>query len=154
VGPCVVAIDFIEESNVELAELSEQSLLRLKTELPEYCIISNPIDLTGSADASMYRTALDILGEDPNVDIILPFFVFQDAPLASTVNELHKIIEDTQKYGKTLIGVAAGGRFTRTQIRTLQKIGIPVIPTPRRVINALSKITEYSRWLAHNQSKV
>ena len=84
---------------------------------------------------------------DSNIDILLPFFVFQDAPLASTIGHLHEAMNDVKKYRKTLIGCAAGGPFTKEQGRRFQENNIPLIPTANRVISALDKIVKYGKWL-------
>jgi 3-hydroxypropionyl-CoA synthetase (ADP-forming) len=148
-GPCVVAVDAIARtSNLSVAALSDESVQKLEATLPSYCIRKNPIDITGSADAGMYEKALKILAEDINVHILMPFFVFQDAPLAVSVKHLYKVLADITRYGKTLVCVAAGGRFTEMQKIELQERKIPVLPTSHRAINALSKILDYSDWLS------
>jgi 3-hydroxypropionyl-CoA synthetase (ADP-forming) len=147
VGPCVVAIDFLSKyANLKLAPLNRNALTGLKLRLPPFCVFDNPLDLTGSADASMYGIALDFLAEEPAVDILMPFFVYQDAPLAATVDLMHKIMVDAKRHGKTLLGVASGADFTRRESLALQKDGVPMIPTPRRAIAALSKVLRYAEW--------
>ena len=39
------------------------------------------MDVTGSATADDYKFAIQAFMDDPNVDIIMPWFVFQDDPL-------------------------------------------------------------------------
>ena len=38
-------------------------------------------DVTGSANADDYKFAIQTFMDDPNVDIVMPWFVFQDDPL-------------------------------------------------------------------------
>ncbi len=147
-GPCVVAVDNMAAcENLEVAKLKEESIECLRKSLPSYFVFDNPIDVTGSGTAEHYDFALKVLAQDPNVDILLPFFVFQDAPLASTIDHLHKAMNDVKKYRKTLIGSAAGGPFTKEQGERFQENNIPFIPTANRVISALDKIVRYSKWL-------
>lgn len=148
-GPCVVAVDWIEQfENLNLAELDKDGIETLGEKLPSYCIISNPLDLTGSADAEMYEISLNILALDSNVDILMPFFVFQDAPLVSTIRELHEIMSKIKRYKKTIVCVAGGGEFTMRQRLKLQENSIPVIPTAKRAVVALSKVVGYAKWRA------
>jgi 3-hydroxypropionyl-CoA synthetase (ADP-forming) len=148
VGPCVVAVDRIELANhLKLADLGEDSMKKLKESLPDYCVFSNPLDLTGSAKANWYSIALDILKQDENVDIIMPFFVFQDAPLSETIEELHEIMDKVNENKKTMLCVASGGEFTKKQIERLQSKKIPCIPTSKRAVLALEKISSYARYL-------
>lgn len=148
VGPCVVATDEIEFSKyLNLANLNEKSIKKLKEHLPEFCIFSNPLDITGSATADWYKHSLDILKDDDGIDILMPFFVFQDAPLSETIQKLHKIMNKENDLKKTIICVALGGDFTKKQIVALQENKIPCIPTPKRAVKALNKVAWYSEYL-------
>jgi len=148
VGPCVVATDEIELSKyLNLANLNEKSIKKLKEYLPEFCVFSNPLDITGSATAEWYKHSLDILKKDNGVDILMPFFVFQDAPLSETIRKLHKIMKEENDLKKPIVCVALGWEFTRRQIETLQKNKIPCIPTPKRAVKALNKVAWYSEYL-------
>lgn len=150
VGPCVVATDGIEITrNLEIAILGEESIKKLKESLPDFCVFSNPLDITGSATAEWFKHSLDILKDDKNVQILMPFFVFQDAPLSETVEELHKVMKEINDSGKTMICVATGGEFTKKQVVRLQSNGIPCIPTPKRAVKALSKVVWYADYLSN-----
>ena len=49
-GPCVMAADQIEQTELHLATLSASTKSKLTTSLPSYCLVSDTaIDLTGSA---------------------------------------------------------------------------------------------------------
>jgi len=147
----VVAIDFLSRyTNLSLAKFDGTDVDALKKTLPPFCVFDNPIDLTGSADAALYGKALEFMGGHGGTDIIMPFFVYQDAPLAATVDEMHRIMLDSQKHGKTLLGVAGGADFTRKESVALQKDGIPMIPTARRAMSALSKVVQYAEWRRKN----
>ncbi len=76
-GPCVAAVDALEDTGLEPAVLAEETITNLKNKLPPFCIFDNPLDITGSADAEMYKTSLIELAKDENVDILMPFYVFQ-----------------------------------------------------------------------------
>ena len=148
VGPCIIATDEIEvTNNLKLSILSDKSIKKLKDTLPDFCIFSNPLDITGSATAEWYKHSLDILKKDENVHIFMPFFVFQDAPLSETVEELHAIMKEIKDSGKTMVCVATGGEFTKKQVMRLQKNSIPCFPTPKRAVKALSKVVWYADYL-------
>jgi 3-hydroxypropionyl-CoA synthetase (ADP-forming) len=62
--------------------------------------------------------------EDPNVDIIMPWFVFQDDPLEETIVD---VLEEFQKMRKKPILVGAmGGPFTRKISAEIESRNIPV----------------------------
>ncbi len=146
-GPCVAALDALEGTNLEPAVLAKETITNLKSKLPPFCIFDNPLDITGSADADMYRTSLIELAKDVNVDILMPFFVFQDGPIASTVGEMIGFLGDIANDQKPVLSVAGGGEFTREQQRRLQEVGVPVLQTATRMISALAKIRRRNVWL-------
>jgi 3-hydroxypropionyl-CoA synthetase (ADP-forming) len=148
-GPCVVAADIISGSRwLSLARLSDGGAAALRERLPPYNVVGNPVDLTGSADAGSYRTALEVMARDPNVDVLMPVFVFQDAPLGFSADGLVPVMEAVNKMGKTVLAVAGGGPFTRRQSMRLQGAGVPVFPTAGRALAALEGLVRHSRWKA------
>lgn len=147
-GPCVAAVDALQKTELQLASLADATLENLRMQLPTFCIIDNPLDITGSANAEMYELSLRELAKDVNVDILMPFYVFQDGPIASTVDDMMESLEEMAKEGKPVLSVAAGGAFTKRQQLRFQEIGIPMIPTANRMISALSKISWYRKWVA------
>jgi acyl-CoA synthetase (NDP forming) len=86
------------------------------------------------------------LAEDKNVDILMPFFVFQDTPIVNTLDQLYENLIKIQDYGKPIIVVSTGGHFTECQGERLAGIGIPQIQDPTRAIVALDKILGYQHW--------
>lgn len=153
-GPCVIASDVISESrSLALARPGERSVSTLKRELPPFCVVGNPVDLTGSADAQSYLKALEVLVADEAVDILMPVFVFQDAPLGFSVDELEPIMAKICSRGKTMLAVAGGGPFTQLQARRLQKAGLPVFPTATRAVNALEGFVLHSMWRSRSSGR-
>lgn len=146
-GPCVAAVDALEETELEPATLAEETISNLKNQLPPFCIFDNPLDITGSADAEMYKVSLIELAKDDNVDILMPFYVFQDGPIANTVDDMIDFLGQIAKDDKPIMSIAGGGKFTRIQQKRLQEVGVPVIQTATRMISALAKIHWRNRWL-------
>lgn len=144
-GPCVIAIDAIQNTPLDLAKLGEETIKKLKEKLPQFCIFSNPVDLTGSADANFYDASLRALAEDPNVDIVVPVYVIQDSPLASTIEGAHKTLQELKNCNKTVVCLAGGGPFTELQAKRMQGYGMPLITTAHRIVTALSKIVIYAK---------
>jgi 3-hydroxypropionyl-CoA synthetase (ADP-forming) len=152
VGPCVIAADLISQSrHLEMAELSDGSVEALSAALPNFMIVDNPVDLTGSATADHFVRALDVLYDDENVDIVLPFLVIQDAPLHSTIDRVLDHFSTPRP--KTTVVVASGGPVTRMVSSALQEAGVPVIPTASRTITALDRAAWYGGWCSRRQSE-
>ncbi|MBS3773398.1 MAG: CoA-binding protein [Candidatus Thermoplasmatota archaeon] len=141
-GPCVLAADAIHETrHLRLADVDAAGL----KELPSFAIRGNPVDLTGSATAGHYLAGIRALFEDDDVDIIMPFFVFKDAPLLDTLDELYRGLASLDA-SKPVVTVALGSRFVAEQQRRLLEMGIPLISEPARAVAALDKVAWYAGW--------
>ncbi|MGA9910609.1 MAG: acetate--CoA ligase family protein, partial [Nitrososphaeraceae archaeon] len=70
-GPIIAAIDNFERLDLQLAQLSEETLHKFKEHYPATYVLGNPCDVTGSANADDYRFAIQAFIDDPNVDIIM-----------------------------------------------------------------------------------
>ncbi len=147
-GPCVMAADECVKRQLNLSRYSENTREKLKTQLPYYCSTDNPVDLTGSATSHEYKVTMELLIKDPNVDLIMPFLVFQDTPLDDNIVN---IIPAMQKEGKPIICCASGGPYTRKQSRILENKGIPTYPIPERAISAAYALITRGHVLSTSQ---
>lgn len=145
-GLMVQAVDAIAYEGMELAEFSQETLDKLKAKLPSYAIISNPLDLTGSATDEDYYNAIDVILDDPNTDIILVFFVYQDSPVSPNIIErISELKEKARENKKPILIGAAGGPFTTELNRKAERIGIPTYPTAERIVRAAWALYEWGR---------
>ena len=142
-GPIIAAIDNFERLNLELAQLSDQTIKSFKEHYPATYVIGNPCDVTGSASADDYRFAIQAFLDDPNVDIIMPWFVFQDDPLEEKIVD---ILADFQKQKKKPILVGAmGGPFTEKISRKIEEFNIPVYQSVITWITAAGSLAKWNR---------
>jgi 3-hydroxypropionyl-CoA synthetase (ADP-forming) len=123
-GTVVQAMDLLESHDLEMATLSPRTLADLRERFPAYFVIQNPIDITGSATAEHYRIGIEMLLEDPCVDIVMPWFVFQDTPLGEDIVEVMARLGGHRL--KPIVCGAVGGPYTERMSRTLESAGIPV----------------------------
>jgi len=73
-GPAVSSADACEMNNLKLAELTKESKTKLQEYIPEFgTSISNPIDISLQAtfDPVLEKSTYEIVGNDPNVDMML-----------------------------------------------------------------------------------
>ncbi|MFH0961262.1 MAG: CoA-binding protein [archaeon] len=139
----VMATDAIEAAGLKLAEMSEERRARLREQFPSHCVVKNPIDITGDADAARYLAAIDAAIEDENVDAVLVIFLFQ-LPKLST--EIVKIMAaEDRKTDKPLVAVAIGSEFTHLHKVAMESSGLPVYDTPERAVRALKALAEAGR---------
>jgi 3-hydroxypropionyl-CoA synthetase (ADP-forming) len=142
-GPCVMAADYIHHAR--FLDLAKVNTDELKRALPSFAICGNPLDLTGSATAEHFLVGIQVLEDDPQVDIILPFFVFQDAPLIDTLPVLYSGLAELT-LTKPMVAVAMGGKYVDKQEAALLNYAIPLVRDPQRAIRALDVIVRYAGW--------
>jgi len=142
-GPIIAAIDNFERLNLELAQLSDQTTKSFKEHYPATYVIGNPCDVTGSASADDYRFAIQAFLDDPNVDIVMPWFVFQDDPLEEKIVD---ILGDLQKQKKKPILVGAmGGPFTEKISKKIEAFNIPVYQSVITWITAAGSLAKWQK---------
>lgn len=96
-GPAVSSADACEQGGLTLAPLSDETKQALAQILPEYgTSVANPVDLslTSALNPALHYQAGEIVGKDPNVDMLL-FFI--SVLPKSVIKGLLKIQEQIKK---------------------------------------------------------
>jgi 3-hydroxypropionyl-CoA synthetase (ADP-forming) len=134
-GTMVQGIDLLKSFGLEMRELSPASLQKLAEAYPAYYLVQNPIDVTGSATSTDYEVGIETCMQDPQVDIVMPWFVFQDTPLGEDI--VQKLGRLTRTYDKPiLVGAIGGGPFTIRMSQAIEAEGVPVFHSVREWIAA------------------
>jgi len=128
-GPMVQAMDLLDDFDLRMARLASSTLNRMKEACPPHFLVQNPVDLTGSASASDYALGLGALLADPEVDVAMPWFVFQDTALGEEIIDM--LPELVKRTSKPLLCGAAGGSYTARMSAALEAKGIPVFHSVR-----------------------
>ena len=140
----VQGIDLLKSYDLEIPELSPESLRKLADVYPPFYVVQNPIDVTGSATSTDYEVGIEACMQDPQVDIVMPWFVFQDTPLGEDI--VQKLGRLTRAYDKPiLVGAIGGGPFTVAMSQAIEAEGVPVFHSVRDWIAA-------ARGLAFSQA--
>jgi len=127
-GSGILATDMAENTGLDVAPLPEEMARKLRAVLPKHCIVANPLDLTGDANAEMYRQVVEAAG--PHFDIV--GLIFGDPiPGASAVVGTDPL---------QLVIYLGGAEVERHERLLFHRKGIPVFPTPERGIRALSEL--------------
>ncbi|MGQ9794692.1 MAG: acetate--CoA ligase family protein [Anaerolineae bacterium] len=140
-GTMVQGIDLLKPNGMELPELSPESLARLRRVYPPYYIIQNPVDVTGSGTAADYEMGIETLLQDENVDIVMPWFVFQDTPLEEDI--VPRLGHLNRCYDKPILVGTLGGPYTMRMSQALEAEGVPVFQGVRDWVAAAR-----GSWLA------
>jgi acetyl-CoA synthetase (ADP-forming) len=102
-GPAVSSADICEINKLTLADLTRDSKMKLKEIIPEFgSSVSNPIDISLQAtfDPKLEKKTYEIVGNDPNVDMM---FVY----LTMLSPRYRDLIELQQKISKPIVLVSA-----------------------------------------------
>ncbi len=141
-GPIIAAIDQFEKLGLQVANLSDQSTSSFKSHYPPTYVIGNPCDVTGSANADDYKFAIQTFMDDPNIDIIMPWFVFQDDPLEENIIEI--LAEFNKQRKKPILVGALGGPFTQKMANKLEENQIPVYQSVNTWTIAAGSLAKWS----------
>ncbi len=146
-GPMIGGIDQFERLGLELAKISPKILDEMKAHFPPTYVIGkgNPADVTGGANAEDYRYTIEKFYEEPNVDIVMPWFVFQDDPLEETI--IQHLANFSKQQKKPLLVGGNGGPYTKKISALIEKEGVPVYDDLRDWVAAASALAQWGKHL-------
>lgn len=133
----VISTDHIEEDfSLNLAQLSPQTMNKLKEVLPEFASVKNPIDITAVATNDMIDKTLHILKEEKNIDIVLVIVLFQSPGITE------KLVDILVKHTKSipLVTTVIGSELADMATKELIKNGVPSYFSTYRAARAIAKI--------------
>ena len=133
-GTMVQGIDLLKSYGLEIPELSSESLGKLSEVYPPFYVVQNPMDVTGSGTSTDYEVGIETLIQDPNVDIVMPWFVFQDTPLEEDI--VQKLGRLTRTYDTPILVGCLGGPYTIKMSQAIEAEGVPVFHSVRDWIAA------------------
>jgi len=139
-GPMIQALDLLTERGLEQATVTERTLAAMRAAFPPYFVVGNPLDVTGSATSKDYDAGLSFLLGDENVDLVMAWFVFQDAPLDEGIIEVLASLP-ARFPGKPILCGASGGAYTGRISREIESRGVPVLATVTEWLAAASALT-------------
>jgi 3-hydroxypropionyl-CoA synthetase (ADP-forming) len=142
-GPMVQAMDLLDDHGLRMAVLSEETITQMRRVYPSYFLVQNPVDVTGSGTVCDYKVGINALLSDPNVNIVMPWFVFQDTALEEKIVEV--LSELSEKHGKPILCSASGGIYTQEMSSKIEANGIPVFHSVQDWIAAAAGLYQSGR---------
>ncbi|AKH97826.1 acetate--CoA ligase alpha subunit [Halanaeroarchaeum sulfurireducens] len=140
-GPGVMATDTIGDTDLNMAELEDETVEELKEVLPEAANFYNPVDVLGDASVDRFDEAIDIVLQDENVSsavvISCPTAVVDFEDLAETISSLQ------DKHGEPVVASLMGGERADVPEQTLREQGIPTYFDPARAVESLESLRTY-----------
>jgi acetyl coenzyme A synthetase (ADP forming)-like protein len=142
-GPAILCADACEARDLEVPVLSESSQSRLRAFLPAGASAGNPVDMIASAPADHYRKAIEIVGNDVNVDSLIVIFT---PSLVTRADDVAKAIVEVVPYidqSKPLLSVFLSAQPTPVESRAMR---VPSYSFPETAAIALARATRYQQW--------
>ena len=146
-GPGILAADAMETRGLELVELQPATIAQLKPLFPEEASVRNPLDMIASATPADYRTALDAVLRDPNVDSALAVFVPPLGVRQEDVAESIVTVAATHAQ-KPVLAVLMGSAGLPQGRAELHKAGIPAYVFPESAARGLAALRRQREWTA------
>ncbi|MEH7014129.1 acetate--CoA ligase family protein [Neobacillus niacini] len=153
-GEAGMYADLGEELGIHFSEFSDHTKVKLKSVLPEFGALGNPLDTTGNAalDKSLYSSCLNAIAEDENVAIIgVSQMEITESALRNnkTTQVIVESIQDCYKqYNKPILLFTpnSGGADKRVGEMLLNK-GIPLLTGAIPTFKAIRNLINYSTFL-------
>jgi len=145
-GPGVLAADQLTIKGGRLSKISESACSALKTILPYYCNVSNPIDLLEEATPERFREVLKICLNDPASESVLLIYSPQGVTKPSSIASI--TVDLAQTKGKTLLVTLMGEDQECQEARKILHLnGVPTFKTAEEAVAAFMNMYTYTRNL-------
>ncbi|MBP6682849.1 MAG: CoA-binding protein, partial [Halioglobus sp.] len=142
-GPGVMAADRAADVQVQLADLSEQSVAMLSAALPSHWSHSNPVDILGDASGERYRVATEVLLADDNVDGVLVLLSPQGMTDPDACAE--GVITALGDGRKPVLSCWLGEKLVTATRQRFADAGIPSFHSPEAGVDAFGSLAAYRR---------
>jgi len=123
-GNVALFADHVDQAGLQFAELDPATEARLRTVLPSYISVHNPIDVTalGYEDTSLHARVMDVLAEDPNVRTVIPIITtaIDYTPVCSSLAAMRR------NSNAPIVALWTGGAYETRSTEMLREVLIPI----------------------------
>ncbi len=142
-GPGVLAADWVSEIDLALGRLSPESVEALRPRVPEFASLSDLVDLSEQAGPEHFKAAVDVAGNDSQVDGVLAIYSPKAPGAAEAV--ARALAELKRSIGKPLLTCMMGDSSVGASRAILNDAAIPTFRTPEAAVGAFGNIASYYR---------
>ncbi len=153
-GQNTLAVDLLTESGARLATLARETRERLRAVLGPAAAVANPVDVSGAADTdpAAFARALDVLGADPAVGVVLVIGLFggygirySDRLTVPETEAAHAMRARMRSLGKGMVVHSMYASHRTPPLRFFVDSGIPVIGSLEGACHAAAELGRRSR---------
>ena len=143
-GSGILAADAVEAQGLEMATLAPETLRVLDEIVPAFGSTANPVDVTASvmSNASLFDRTLDVIADDPGVDLIVACFC------VLTGKDVDDVVASLAAWPSGPACRSSRSARVRTtwhrSRREDARGGIPCYPTPARAVRAAAALVQFS----------
>lgn len=142
-GVGIQTVDDLVNNGLNVVPFSTALQKKLEKILPEEASTQNPVDLLGDALAERYRSVLEIVAKDKEIDnivvVLTPQRVTESLLTAKYINEI------ADKNKKTVVATFLGGESIKEAVDFLNKAEIPHFAFPNDAAEALGKVYNWTK---------
>lgn len=154
-GAGVMMVDKLTEFNIEIPDLTRSAQQELEKIIPSFGTRNNPVDVTAEVvnNPVSFRTSLEIVAGDPNVDIICVIMTMITGELAEKLAEmLSTFARNTPK--PMVLTWSVPESMAPAGFETIKKAHIPLFPTPVRAAKAIARWIDFHSFDGHGCGSV
>ncbi|MGC9454331.1 MAG: acetate--CoA ligase alpha subunit [Phycisphaerae bacterium] len=144
-GAGIMATDAVERKELSFAKFSDETVSKLKENLPPAANTSNPVDILGDAMADRYEFAIDAVLDDEDVDVVLVLLTPQ--AMTDCEGSARAAVAASKRHGdKPVLACFLGGEKVAESVRILREGGVPPYDSPENAVQTIKAMHDYVRW--------
>lgn len=152
-GICSIAADVCEEEELELPSLTQKTLQKLQEILPPAIKIVNPLDFRGRWSADTVKRSIEIIGDDPKMDMLLVYLGIAGNISLKLAKEIIEACDKLRSLAKPVfITWMAARSHVLEAMQLITENRIPLYSSPEKALKAMSYMVKYSDFLRKNQA--
>ena len=152
-GVGVVTADLISlplRPILKLAELSNDTMAKIRKVIVSFGSAMNPIDITADGDVDQVSQILGILNETEEVDIIILYALPQTPKMNLSLVD---VAARWKESGKPIIVGVLGSKMAKEMILLLEQKKVPSFTSISRVVRAAEALAQYSYYIRRDHDK-
>ena len=140
-GAGVLMADRCEELGLAVPELAETTREALRTVVPAFGAVRNPVDITAQfiAEPALLSKSLELVLADPGVDVAIFYLGLMERAATKIAADLERVAKGSPK---PLVVAWAGA--PEAGLRALREGGVCVLPSATRAVDAVHGLVQFA----------
>ncbi|HET7365060.1 MAG TPA: acetate--CoA ligase family protein [Burkholderiales bacterium] len=141
---CVMAADHAERRGIALAPIAAPAKARLRSALPGFASLENPIDVTGAllSDSGLLGAVLPIVGDDAQADLLLVAL-----PIAGAGYDVPRFARDVAQFQQTYCIATAVAAPQAAVRQAFADAGVATFAREGEAMDALAQLADHAALL-------